>query len=202
MVAYSNALNLINQMKIHVILFIVLAFTCFLLVTCSKVVPPPIIKPQLWITLKNDTGKAVSGASVRLYKRAGDSGITKLSDSAGLVIFSELEDSLYYWLAEKGCSTNRVSQTTLNRPMVPNGILYGYSVMTPTGALKIINNSTEPYKVSDSTASFTVKKDSPYFAYRRVKSFLIHSEKLATPGAGKDTLIKIKCGDTTVVQLP
>src|SRR5829696_6651600 len=127
-------------MKIHITSLIVLVFTSFLLYNCSKIIPPPIEKPKLWITLKNDTGKAVQGVTVRLYKNDSDPGITQLSDSSGVVIFSGLEDSLYYWLAEKGCSTNRVSQTTLARPMVPNGILYGYSVMTPTGAIKIINN--------------------------------------------------------------
>jgi hypothetical protein len=119
-----------------------------------------------------------------------------------VVIFYDLDVALYYWLAEKGCKTNRVSQTTLNRALIPNAILYGYSVLSETGTLKIINNSPEPYKLSDSLFNITIYKDTPYIAYRRVGSYLIHSEKINYPVMGKDTLINIRCGDTCFLNLP
>jgi hypothetical protein len=169
---------------------------------CTKVKDAETKNPALFITLKDDSAKAVSGARVRLYKSNIDSSLIKISDSTGVVIFTDLDVANYNWIAEKGCLTNRVSQTTLNRNLIPDVILYGYSVMTKTGAIKIINNAAEDYKVSDSLTTITIKKDSSFFAYRRVHSYLIHSEKLSTPGTGKDTLINIKCGDTSILRLP
>ncbi len=173
-----------------------------LLVSCAKPIKQEILKPTLFITIRDDSGKAVNGASVRLYKNISDTGLARFSDSTGVVIFYELDTTLYHWLAQKGCSTNRVSQTTLNRPLLPNGVFYGYSVLSQTGTLRIINTSTEPYKVSDSLFNFTVYKDTPYVSHRRAGSYKIHSEKLSTPGVGKDTVIIIKCGDTCLLSLP
>jgi hypothetical protein len=188
-------------MKEFLGLIIVVWITLYF-VSCAKPIEPEIRKPTLFITVKDDSGKSVAGASVRLYKNMSDTGITQFSDSTGIVIFYELDTTRYYWLAQKGCSTNRVSQTTLNRPLLPNGVFYGYSVLTKTGTLRIINTSSEPYKVSDSLFSFTVYKDTPYIGHRRVRSYTIHSEKATTPGVGKDTLINIRCGDTSLLSLP
>lgn len=191
-------------MKGHYFIIIILLLISTHLLKCSKPMEPEIRKPVLLITLKDDSGKLIRGANVRLYKNISDSGISKLSDSTGVVIFYELEAVQYHWLASKGCSTNRVSQTTLNRPLVPNGILYGYSVLSPTGTLKIINNSTDLYKVSDSLSniSITIHKDTPYIGHRKVRSYIIRSEKTNTPGTTRDTLLRIRCGDTTVLNLP
>ncbi|MEP7141695.1 MAG: hypothetical protein ABI707_02435 [Ferruginibacter sp.] len=174
----------------------------FLFASCSNPVKQELAKPQLRIKIRDDSGKIISGASVRLYKNISDLGFTQISDSTGLVIFSELELVLYYWLAEKGCETNRISQMTLNQALIPGAVHYGYSVLAETGALKIINNSPQAYKVSDSLINITISKDTPYIAYRRVRSYLIHSENSSTPGVGKDTLIRIRCGDTTIITLP
>jgi hypothetical protein len=179
----------------------VLFLTCLFLANCSKQ-DETILKPRLLITLKDDSSKAVSGATVRLYKNEQDPGITLVSDTSGVVFFENLEAELYYWHAEKGCSTNRVSQTTLNLPLIEGVVLYGYSTMTKTGILKIANTSTDPYKVSDSLFTDTVYIDTPYIAYRKVHSYLVHSEKLSTPGTGKDTLLQVNCGDTTRLILP
>lgn len=174
----------------------------FVFVSCSTPIKEEIKKPTLLIKTRDDSGKVISGAIVRLYKNISDSGLTKISDSTGLVIFSELDPVLYYWLAVKGCKTNRISQMTINRALIPGAVHYGYSVLAETGTLKIINNSTDVYKVSDSLFNITVKKDSPYIVHRRVRSYLVHTEKISTPGIGKDTLIRIRCGDTSVINLP
>ncbi|MEO6720091.1 MAG: hypothetical protein ABIN67_06980 [Ferruginibacter sp.] len=189
-------------MKTYYFFLMVLLLLGSLSIKCSKPIKQEVQKPGLFITLKNDTGKSIAGATVRLYKNISDPGITQISDTSGVVIFSELDTTLYYWLAQKGCTTNRTSQTTLNRPLIPNTILYGYSVLAETGTLKIINNSPESYNVSDSLFKITLNKDTPYIAYRRARSYLIHSEKISTPGVGKDTLLRIKCGDTTILNLP
>lgn len=157
---------------------------------------------MLLITLKDDSGKLVQGANVRLYKNINDSGTTRISDATGVVIFSDLDTTLYYWLAKKECKTNGLSQTTLNRPVLPGVVLYGYSVLTETGVLKIVNSSLENYKISDSLVTATVTKDTPYVAYRKIGSHVLQIEKPGTPTFKKDTLIRIRCGDTSTLHLP
>jgi hypothetical protein len=173
-----------------------------LLSNCAKETIPTLRKPKLFITLKDDSGKSIAGATVKLYKTNVDSSLVKISDTAGVVIFADLEVATYNWLAQKGCSTNRISQTTLNKNMVSDVVLYGYSVMAENGGLKIINNAPEAYKVSDSLFNITVKKDTPYLAFRRIRSYLIRVEKVGVPTVKKDTLIKIRCGDTTLLSIP
>ena len=107
-------------------LLIVIVLICLQLVMCSK--NEEIIKTGLLITLRDESGNLVQGATVRVYKNVSDTGITQLSDSTGVVYFPDLEATLYYWLAEKGCKTNRNSQVTLNRPLILGAVLYGNSV--------------------------------------------------------------------------
>lgn len=189
-------------MKTHLSYLIISLVIICLFYGCAKVTDPAEQKPVLFITLRDDSAKAVSGATVRLYKTNIDSSLVKISDSTGVVIFNDLDIARYNWIAEKGCLTNRISQTTLNRDMIPDVILYGYSVMAKTGALKIINNGAEDYKIKDSLITITLKKDSTYFAFRRVYAYKINSEKISTPGTGKDTIINIQCADTTILRLP
>jgi hypothetical protein len=192
--------NLNTKIKKQKILFAVIPFICFLFIKCSKL--EQINNTQLLITLKDTAGNYVSGATVRLYKNAADSGITKISDAGGMVLFSNLELDLYYWLAEKGCQNNRNrGQITTPRPLVLGTVSYGYSTLTKTGILLISNISTEPYLVSDSLFSITLN-DTTYITYPEVGSYIIHSEKVSTPGIGKDTLIQITCGVTTILTLP
>ncbi len=159
-------------------------------------------KPVLFITLKDETRNAVSGATVRLYKNAADSGITKLSDSTGVVIFYDLDATLYYWDAEKDCKTNRYSQNTINRPLIPGVVLYGYSVLSATGELKITNNSPGAYIISDSRFTSTIKSDSVFTTYHNVGAYTIRSVPVGDSTLIRDTTIQISCNDTTFINLP
>ncbi len=188
-------------MNIRRVGYIVFVLVCLLLIRCSQK-QEILEKAKLFITLKDALGNSVAGASVRLYKNAQDSGITQISDTSGIVIFRNLDPELYYWFAAKGCATNRISQNTLNRSLIEGAILYGYSIMYETGTLKIKNTSAEPYKVSDLFFNITLPGDTTYIVYPVVGSRLIHSEKVSTPGMGKDTLIKTKCGDTSIIMIP
>lgn len=187
-----------NSRSVGFILFMAL---CFLLVACTKT-EEIFEKPKLFITLKDPSGKAVDSAKVRLYKNAQDSGIIQFSDSSGTVIFNNLEPIQYYWFAEKGCATNRISKNTVGRPLIDGAILYGYSVMYKTGTLKIINTTAEPYKISDSFFNITLPGDTTYVVYPIAGSRKIHAEKISTPGMGKDTLINSQCGDTSTIMIP
>lgn len=187
------------------VFLISLLFAASLLdIACSKKVDTIPLNPRLLITLKDTAKQSVTGATVKLYKNVSDPGIIKISDSAGIVIFDDLEPTLYYWLAQKDCKTNLNSQTTLKRNLLPDVILYGYSVLSETGTLKITTNSIEPYKVVDSIGklSLTISKDTPYIGYPFIGLHRIHTEKLNTINTGKDTVVEIKCGDTSVINLP
>lgn len=185
-------------------IIVLLILTSLAYITCSKKVDDLPLKPRLLITLKDTDKQSVAGATVKLYKDSADPGIIKISDTAGIVIFDSLDVALYYWLAQKDCKTNWNSQRTLNKVLVPDVILYGYSVLSETGTLKITNSSNDPYKIVDSSYkySFNVSKDTPYLGYPYTGLHLIHKEKVSTPGVGKDTVIKIICGDTSVINLP
>lgn len=180
---------------------IVLVLGCSLYVRCSKQ-QITFEKPKLFITLKDALGKSVDSATVRLYKNVQDTGTIQISDTSGVVIFRNLEPAIYYWFAQKGCASNRISQTTLNRPLIENAILYGYSVLYETGTLIITNTSTEPYKVTDLFFNIIIPGDSTYTVYPIVGSRTIHSEKVSTPGIGKDTVITSQCGDTSKLMIP
>jgi hypothetical protein len=170
--------------------------------TACKKYREELIRPRLHITLKNDSAKSVAGATVRLYKNEQDPGITQVSDTGGVVFFENLEPILYYWYAEKGCTTNRVSQMYLNRPLIEDVVLYGNSRMVETGIVKISTNSNDTYKISDSLVTRNVTRDTPYIAYRKVRHYLIRTEIPGVAGSAKDTLLRINCGDTTRLVLP
>lgn len=188
-------------MKLLTVCLIAFSVACILLASCSKY-EEPVLSTRLHITVVDDSSKAVSGATVRLYKNTQDTGITQLSDTAGNVLFLNLEPRLYYWLAEKGCKTNRNSQMALDRPLIEGVILYGRSVMTETGILKIINTSTDSYKVTDSVFTITLAKDTTYIVYPKVGKRTIYTEKIASAGTIKDTSIQIRCGDTSILRIP
>ena len=189
-------------MKTHVSLLIIILLTSLLFLTCAKTPPKEKLKTRLMITLADDSGNSVAGTKVILYKNTVDTGIVRIADSTGKLYYPDLDTTLYYWLAEKGCKNNRASQTTLNRPLIDGIILYGYSVLSATATLKVKNNSGESYKLSDSTFSVTLPADTTWFGYPKIGVHKIHAEKLSAPGTGKDSLIQIKCGDTTVINLP
>ena len=80
--------------------------------------------------------------------------------------------------------------------------MYGYSILSETGTLKITINATEPYKLFDSTFNIKLPKDTSYFIYPKVGFHRIRAEKVSTPGIGKDSIILIKCADTAFIKLP
>ena len=190
-------------MKIAVpILVLLLLRPCLLFFNCATIQPPEKLKTRLLITLKDDKGLNVAGTVVRLYKNAADTGIVRVADSSGILYYPDLEVALYYWLAEKGCKNNRASQTTLNRPLVEGFILYGYAVLSETGTLKMTNTAGEEYKLFDSTFTAKLPADTTYFIYPKVGVHKIRAEKVSTPGVGKDSIIAIKCSDTTYIKIP
>ncbi len=187
-------------MKSSRLILIVLPFLGLLIITCGKAIVQE-ENTQLLITLKDTSGIAIQGATVWLYKNAADTGIIKISDSSGIVFFSGLETVQYYWMAAKGCKNNRNDKMTNGRPLIRGAVLYGYSILSENGTLKITNNSGVPYRVTSPLFNI-ILNDTPYIKYPVPGSYLIHSEKLSTPGIGKDTMMQVRCGDTSFITLP
>jgi hypothetical protein len=187
-------------MKNSGILLASLTLLCLAFVQCKKT--KEIKNTQLLITLKDTAGDKVSGATIRLYKDSTDPGIIKISDSTGIALFSDLDVALYYWSAQKACMSNRNDQVTTNRPLVFGTVMYGYSIMADTGTLKIINTSSEPYKIVDSPFINIILNDTPYLSHPNTGSYKLHVEKQSSPGTGKDTLIEITCGNISVLNIP
>lgn len=71
-----------------------------------------IIKTTLNITVRNDTGNTVEGATVRLfeteadYKNETNVAVEGSTDAKGVVKFKELKPIVYYVIAEKGDQDN------------------------------------------------------------------------------------------------
>ena len=190
------------KITVPILVLLLLMLPSVLFLNCAKIPPPEKLKTRLMITLKDDKDLSVAGTVVRLYKNAADTGIISVADSSGILYYPDLKVAVYYWLAEKGCKNNRASQTTLNRPLIEGFILYGYAVLSETGTLKITNNSAEAYKLSDSTFTVKLPADTTYFTYPKVGFHKIRVEKVSTPGVGKDSIIQIKCYDTTYIKVP
>ncbi|MEO8111525.1 MAG: hypothetical protein ABI594_15880, partial [Ginsengibacter sp.] len=186
-----------NRTPVIMTLLLVISF----FTNCSKTTEIT-AKPVLLITLKDNTGIPVSGATVRLYKNAADSGITKLSDSTGVVIFYDLDPIIYYWEAAKDCKTNRHSQNTINRALIPGVVLYGYSFLSATGELKITNNAPGPYIISDSRFIDTIKSSSSFTTYHNVGAYTLRSVPVSDSTLIRDTTIQVSCNDTTFINLP
>ena len=185
----------LSTYRITAILFIGIFFT-----QCSKTHDDQ--NTRLEITLADEAGNKVPSVTVNLYKYNGDLTSTGITDINGRVLFSNLEPTLYNWIAESGCQTNRLSETTTGSALVPNAIIYGYSVLSETGPLKVTNNSTNSYFVTSSTSSNTLVGNDQIIVYFKTGPHIIHTENIATPGIGRDTLIQILCADTTKINLP
>jgi hypothetical protein len=190
-----------SRMK-NFVLVVVVLMTVMLFINCSKTPPEPTLKTRLLITLRDDEGKSVDSAIVKLFKNGTTTAITKMVDSTGIAYFPDLETVTYHWTAEKGCKTNLASQQTLNKPLVEGGILYGYSVLSSRAVLKIQNTSADKYKLTDSTINVSLAADTTLYVYPKIGNRTFHFVPVDTLKKAKDTVLKIRCGDTAFLKLP
>ena len=75
--------------------------------------PPSPSTTSLEFIIKNDLGNTMSDVSVKLYPSQTDMingtnqlETTQFSDSSGKLVFTDLSNAKYYWLAEKGRLNN------------------------------------------------------------------------------------------------
>ncbi|TAF99167.1 MAG: hypothetical protein EAZ44_10575 [Cytophagia bacterium] len=141
--------------KIQVILSIV---TILFFSSCGKKDDAtPSSTPQetaLQMTLTDDLGNLVSGASVKLYSSQNDLtsgtnqvGTTQTSASDGKVKFTGLSNIRYYWLAQKTCQDNVNGAVTTTNAIPLNQTTAINVVLTRTGTLTFVSNSSNPYAV-------------------------------------------------------
>lgn len=129
------------------ILFIALTST---FTSCKKDAPAD---TSLSITVSDELGNKVSGASVALYATQADFNTstnpvaTKLTDATGTVTFNKLSSVKYLWEAIKDCKNNANGGFSLASELPINVATKINTVITATGFLKFVNNSTNPYSI-------------------------------------------------------
>ena len=126
-------------------------FFAFFLSSCSKSSTPA--PTALQITITDGLGNVVTGASVTLYGSQTDwTNNTNpigsaTSDSKGVVTFTNLSSTTYYWLAQDGCENNIHGSATNQTPLTANATTTITTVLAGTGTLKFVNTSANPYHV-------------------------------------------------------
>jgi len=153
-------------MKNYILIFSIITGLLFLN-SCKKddddVQPTPTTIPtSLELSLKDNLGNNVSGASVKLYSSESDLengtnqiGSTQTSDASGKVKFNELSNIKYYWLAEKDCQNNVNGAVTTTSVLTANTVNSLNVILTTTGTLRFVCTSTNPYRIFiNGTAAF------------------------------------------------
>jgi hypothetical protein len=188
------------NLKHVVLLAIILVFT-----QCSKTNNDE-APTDMRITVIDQTGNRVAGATVKFaqspYFMPGYTS-TQTSDINGNVLFSNISTSsrFYYIYAEVGCNNN-VADTSFPRFLTLNTLNVDSIIVYEKGALRINNTSNEGYHISSSFFNTTLPANIQTTYNPRAGNYVVHSEQLSSPGAGKDTLIHITCGDTSTITLP
>ena len=169
---------------------------------------------SLEITVKDNLGNSVSGASVKLYSNVTDwtNGTNQIlttltTDAAGVVKFSPLSTIKYYWFVSNGCKNNSYGSNTTTNALTANTNNTVTTIIDGTGTLIINNTSTNPYDVYinnvlqvASMAGGTSKQFSaPVGAY--IIRVLQKSGYLVFP-TDKTYNVNLTCGGTVTTTFP
>lgn len=125
--------------------------------SCSKSsdssTPTPTTPTTLKVTVTDDAVNKVAGASVDLYLSELDllnkSNVvaTTSTDALGVATFTSIGASKYWVLATSGCQTNYNAKANTGSAIVTNTVNSVITQMQKTGTLKMVNTSSNPYKV-------------------------------------------------------
>jgi len=144
----GNYLIFIKMKKNNLILMVFVCLT--VLISCIKDITPT----SLEITVQDNSGNIVSGASVKLYSSISDwtnatnqIGATQYSDASGKVEFTGLSNIKYYWYVEKDCQNNFNGTNTTASALVAEVTNLSSVVISGTGTLKLVSNSSYPYSI-------------------------------------------------------
>lgn len=146
-VSYQNR----PKMKKTALLCAIFTLSLF---SCSKttITTPP--STSLEISLKDELGSPVVGATVKLYSSESDylnergqiQG-SKTSNSAGVVLFENLSSIKYYFSANKDCLTNAFGGVATSTVLASNTKNMTTAVLAKSGTLKITNTSSNLYDI-------------------------------------------------------
>lgn len=140
--------------------------------SCKKDDPEP--EPtKLEITIKDELGNLVSGASVKLYasqtdwaNKTNQVGSTLFTDATGIVTFSSLSAIKYYWFAEKDCKNNYNGGATTTNNLTSGVTNKVTPIITATGTLTFVNTSSNPYRVYiNGTATYDMSGNTTQYNY-------------------------------------
>lgn len=109
---------------------------------------------SLQISVKDNIGNPVSGATVKLYSTETDFInetnqvlTTQSTNTSGVVVFKPLTASKYYWKIVNGCQRNIYTSYTSTSALTLNINNLVTCVLGGTGTLTLINNSANPYDI-------------------------------------------------------
>ncbi len=128
---------------------------------------------SLSLTLKDELGNTVSGASVKLFASQTDwvmgtnqVSTTQFSDETGKVTFSGLSAIKYYWFAQKDAKNNYNGACTTTAAIEADVTTKLTVVLTSTGTLKFVNSSHDNYKIYiNGTETATVAGNTTTYKY-------------------------------------
>jgi hypothetical protein len=135
-------------MKTSKIVFIVtlLSISTFFLSCKKENIQPP--DTSLTITVSDELGNRVSGATVDLYASLTTNDSTvQITDSKGMATFKGLSPIVYYWSAVSGCKSNLVGSYTTTTPLIQNTNNQVGTVIKGAGLISLISNSSNPYRI-------------------------------------------------------
>lgn len=159
--------------KIFLLTFLVVLT---ILSSCKKDdddIQPTITPTSLELTLKDDLGNTITGASVKLYSSqtnwsngTNQVGTTQFSDASGKVKFSDLSSIKYYWLAEKDCKNNVNGGVITTSALTANVNNTVNVILSSTGTLKFVSTSSNPYRIYiNGTAAFDMNGGTTQYKY-------------------------------------
>lgn len=160
----------------------------------------------LELTVRDGDGVAVDGATVKLYSSEEDwiseenqIGAALVSDVNGKVIFTDLTDANYYFLAEKDClnNVNETHSTAVPLLLATNNVMD--ITVDETGTLSVIVNRVGVYNVLiDGVYSFDINGGETRYVFNIYAG--IHEVRLiATGDYNESNTFLIDCGQTTPV---
>lgn len=125
--------------------------------SCSKEdIPEPItpLQTSFRISVKDNNGSPVSGASVRLFLTLNDLDkeinqvySTQYTDLKGETTFNSVNPIKYYFRAEKGCQSSIVNANTTQTALVAFSLNTVSTTVASSGKLSFSNISSNPYDV-------------------------------------------------------
>ena len=180
-----------------------------ILFSCKK--EPP---TSLELTIKDDLGNIVTGASVELYSSETDwsngthqIGTTGTSDASGKVKFNNLSAIQYYWFVEKDCKNNVNGSITTVSVLTANMMNTVNVILSSTGTLKFVSTSSNPYHIYiNGTAAFDMTGGTTSYEYYmptgsysirvlQISGYVLYPTDITYTGT-------LNCGSTLLITFP